>query len=213
MQVLTPTNWDRHWATMEHVSLLERLRIRSVWGGYRRLLAGIGLPPSPRILELGAGSGHASLHLVRHYGGQATMVERNPRALAFSRRLWREAGLLERATHQADDLFTFGDESPFDLVHSGGLIEHFQGAERRSVVETHVRHVARAGRIIVFVPVDTFRYRLFERLARAMGKWIYTDEVPWKHGEVDAAFRHHGFRVTRATAISKEIGYLLEREQ
>jgi cyclopropane fatty-acyl-phospholipid synthase-like methyltransferase len=139
------------------------------------------------------------------------MVERNPRALAFSRRLWREAGLLERATHQAADLFTFVDESPFDLVHSGGLIEHFHGAERRWVVETHVRHVARAGRIIVFVPVDTLRYRLFERLARAMGKWIYTDEVPWKHGEVDAAFRPHGFRVTRVTAISKEIGYLLER--
>ncbi len=206
-----PTDWDRHWELMAAGSWLEGLRFGALARGYSRLLEGVVLPSAPRILELGAGSGHGSLHLVQRHGGTATLVERNPRALAFSRRLWRDAGLLDCVHHEACDLFRFTSDQPFDLVHSGGLIEHFHGEQRREVIEAHARHVAPGGRILISVPVMTLRYRMFRAIAQAIGKWIYTDELPYEHGEVDAVFRALGFRVTRATAISKEVGYLLER--
>ena len=74
--LLLPTNWDDHWKTLRGSSLLEALRIRSIRRAYRRLLQGCGLPSAPRILELGAGSGNASLQLVRLFGGEASLPTR-----------------------------------------------------------------------------------------------------------------------------------------
>jgi cyclopropane fatty-acyl-phospholipid synthase-like methyltransferase len=209
---LVATNWDDHFATIGRRSnLVEAIRIRQVFAAYQRLLRGVDLPRAPRLLELGAGTGHASLRLVAAYGGRATLVERNRAALALSRRLWRERGLADRVTHVEGDLLAHDGAGAYDLVHSGGVVEHFHGPDQDRVVASHARAVAPGGLLAILVPVDTARYRAFRATLRAVGKWIYTDEVPWPVELAPALFAPHGFRLVSWTTCGHERGYLLRR--
>lgn len=206
------TNWDDHFATIgRRRNLVEAIRIRQVFAAYRRLLAGVALPASPRVLELGAGTGHASLRLVEAFGGHATLVERNRSARGLSRRLWSARGLLDRVEHVAGDLLDFDRGATFDLVHSGGVVEHFHGPDQARVVAAHARAVAPGGLLAILVPVDTVRYRAFRATLRAVGKWIYTDEVPWPVDLAPRLFAPHGFAPVAETTCGHERGYLLRR--
>lgn len=210
--MITATNWDDHFATIgRRHNLVEAIRIRQVFAAYRRLLAGVALPGGPRYLELGAGTGHASLRLVETFGGRATLVERNPSALALSRELWHRRGHADRVEHRAGDLLDF-DGGTFDLVHSGGVVEHFHGRDRARVVDAHARAVAAGGLLAILVPVDTWRYRSFRAALRVVGKWIYTDEVPWAVGLAPALFEPRGFTLLATTAVGHERGYLFRRD-
>jgi len=209
---LVATNWDDHFATIaRRRNLVEAVRIRQVFGAYRRLLRGVELPASPRVLELGAGTGHASLRLVDAFGGTATLVERNQRAIALSRGLWRERGLAGRVSHVEGDLLAFDGAGRFDLVHSGGVVEHFHGPDQARVVEAHAGAVAPGGLLAILVPVDTVGYRAFRATLRAVGKWIYTDEVPWPVDLAPRLFAPHGLRLIAETTCGHERGYLFRR--
>lgn len=209
---LVATNWDDHFATIGRRSnLVETIRIRQVFAAYRRLLDGVTLPRAPRIAELGAGTGHASLRLVETYGGSATLVERNHAANALSRALWTRRGKGDRVRYVEGDLLGFDGEGAYDLVHSGGVVEHFHGPDQARVVAAHARAVAPGGLLAILVPVDTLRYRAFRAALRSVGKWIYTDEVPWPLELAPRLFAPHGFRLIAQTPCGHEQGYLLER--
>ncbi|MBK9030979.1 MAG: class I SAM-dependent methyltransferase [Myxococcales bacterium] len=209
---LTATNWDDHFATIgRRHNLVESIRIRQVFGAYRRLLADVALPTAPRILELGAGTGHASLRLVETFGGHATLVERNRAALALSQRLWRARGHGADVTHVEGDLLAY-DGRGFDLVHSGGVVEHFHDGDLVRVVRAHAGAVAPGGLLAILVPVDTWRYRSFRAALRAVGKWIYTDEVPWAVDLAPRLFAPHGLTLIAATTCGHERGYLFRRQ-
>jgi SAM-dependent methyltransferase len=206
------TNWDDHFATIgRRANFVETIRIRQVFAAYQRLLRGVSLPAAPRIAELGAGTGHASLKLVQAHGGTATLVERNPLALRLSRARWRQAGLADRARYVEGDLLAFDGARGFDLVHSGGVVEHFHGPDQDRVVRAHADAVAPGGLLVILVPVDTRRYRAFRAALTAIGKWIYTDEVPWPLDLAPRLFAPHGFRLIASTPCGHEQGYLFER--
>ena len=63
----------------------------------------------------------------------------------------------------------------------------------------------------MLVPVDTWRYRSFRATLRALGKWIYTDEVPWPLELAPRLFAPHGLRLLAATDVGHERGYLFRR--
>jgi cyclopropane fatty-acyl-phospholipid synthase-like methyltransferase len=203
------TDWDHHFATIgRRRNLVEAIRIRQVFAAYRRVLHGVALPPAPRLLELGAGTGHASLRLVQAFGGTATLVERNPAALALSRRLWSDAALSDRVEHAEGDLLAYDGAARFDLVHSGGVVEHFHGDDQARVVDAHARAVAPGGLLVILVPVDTWRYRSFRAALRAVGKWIYTDEIPWTPDTAYRLFEPRGFRLLATTVVGHEMAFL-----
>lgn len=206
------TNWDDHWSTVSGTSLIEKWRIRSVWKGYERLLKRTSLPPDPQILELGAGSGHVSLRLIKKYGGSATLIEGNPRAIIFSKKLWDKAGLMNCVTHIEGSLLKTKLASRFDLAHSGGVIEHFHGRDKSSAIEAHIRPLKKSGYLILVIPVKSIRYSVFKAFLSLMGKWIYTDEIPWERDEAVKTLCPQGFRLVRQTRIGHETGYLLEKQ-
>jgi SAM-dependent methyltransferase len=208
---LVATNWDDHFATIaRRANLVESVRIRQVFAAYKRLLRDVTLR-SPRVLELGAGTGHASLRLVDAFGGRATLVERNDKAIALSRALWRERGLGAQVEHVRGDLLAFDGAGAFDLVHSGGVVEHFHGPDQARVVASHARAVAPGGLLAILVPVDTIQYRAFRGALRAIGKWIYTDEVPWPVELAPRLFAPHGLQLIAETTCGHERGYLFRR--
>lgn len=209
--MITATNWDDHFATIgRRRNLVESIRIRQVRAAYLRLLDGVRVPDDPRVLELGAGTGHASLELVAHLGGRATLVERNRVALALSRQIWQRRGLAGRVEHHEGDLLEFAGTG-FDLVHSGGVVEHFHGPDQDRVVDAHARAVAAGGLLAILVPVDTWRYRSFRATLRALGKWIYTDEVPWTLEQAPRLFGPRGFDLLATTDVGHERGYLFRK--
>jgi cyclopropane fatty-acyl-phospholipid synthase-like methyltransferase len=209
---LVATNWDDHFSTIaRRTNLVESVRIRQVFAAYRRLLRDVKLPRAPRVLELGAGTGHASLRLVAAYGGRATLVERNEKAIDLSRAMWLERGMGAQVEHAAGDLLDFDGAGRFDLVHSGGVVEHFHGVDQARVVDAHARAVAPGGLLAILVPVDTARYRAFRAALRAIGKWIYTDEVPWPVDLAPMLFGTRGFSLIAETSCGHERGYLFRR--
>jgi SAM-dependent methyltransferase len=80
------------------------------------------------LLDLGAGTGHNSVHLAR-WGAKCTLVEMNKDAQDVCRRIFeRYAGDGE---HEfiLSSLFEWDDERHFDIVHSRGVFSHTSNKE------------------------------------------------------------------------------------
>lgn len=92
------------------------------------------------------------------------------------------------------------------------MIEHFHGLDKLSVIEAHSRPLKKSGYLILIIPVKSIRYSIFKVFLSLMGKWIYTDEVPWERDEVVKEFNPRGFKLICKTRIGHETGYLLEKQ-
>jgi len=121
---------DRHWWF--------RGRREVIWALLRRA----GLPPSPRILDAGCGTGR-NLAEFAHLG-PAVGVDFSPEAVEFCRR----RGLAGVQVAPVEEL-PFEDGS-FDLIFATDVIEHLDD-DRRALAE--LRRVAAPGaRLVVTVP-------------------------------------------------------------
>ena len=125
---------DRHWWF--------RSRRRVVWALLRRAQ----LPPSPRILDAGCGTGRNLLE----FGslGEAEGVDFSGEAVEFCRRRG-----LERVQQAALEQLPFGD-GRFDVVIATDVIEHLDD-DRRALAELR-RVTAPGGRLVVTVPAYTW---------------------------------------------------------
>jgi len=90
----------------------------------RRALGLCGeLPPRPRVLDLGCGTGMQTLELARSTGGHVVAVDNHAPYLAELRRRAEAEGLSERIeTLEADLHGLEPTEAPYDLVWSEGAI-------------------------------------------------------------------------------------------
>jgi SAM-dependent methyltransferase len=121
---------DRHWW------------YRGRWAVVEALLSRTELPPAPRILDAGCGTGGNLQKFARL--GTATGVELSSEGIAFC----RERGL-ERVHQAGLESLPFEDGS-FDLVASTDVIEHV-GAEQEALRELH-RVAAPNGTLLLTVP-------------------------------------------------------------
>ena len=121
---------DRHWWF--------RSRRRVVWALLRRA----GLPPSPRVLDAGCGTGRNLLEFGRL--GDAEGVDFSQDAVEFCRRRG-----IERVHQASLEQLPF-DDGRFDLVIATDVIEHLDD-DRRALAELR-RVTATGGRLLVTVP-------------------------------------------------------------
>jgi SAM-dependent methyltransferase len=121
---------DRHWW------------YRGRWAVVEALLSRVRLPPQPRILDAGCGTGGN----LQKFGriGIATGVEPSPEAVGFC----RERGL-ERVHQAGLESLPFEDAS-FDLVAATDVIEHV--AAERQALEELLRVAAPGGILLLTVP-------------------------------------------------------------
>jgi ubiquinone/menaquinone biosynthesis C-methylase UbiE len=132
---------------------------------------------SCKLLEIGAGASRSSLLLSRG-GATPFFLDTSISALNISQDLafFHNIG----AHHIQGDAFTlpFKDDS-FDVVWSGGLLEHFHKKEQQQLIKEHIRVTNKGGKAIIIVPHRNAQiYNLSRQIAQKLGTWPYGPEEP-----------------------------------
>jgi SAM-dependent methyltransferase len=112
---------------------------------------------SPRILELGAGTGFLTRWLISRYKGSGVLVDSSK--AAYEEFLTKKDPFVRQVNYINQDIFTLNLEESFDLVCSFGLIEHFK--DKKAVIDVHKKFIAPGGWVLILVPLDTPQTRLF----------------------------------------------------
>jgi SAM-dependent methyltransferase len=150
------------------------------------------LPPNPRILELGAGSGAAAvrLSLLGDYVGVEPDEESNRTARS---RLPSDATLFTTI----DDV----DDYDFDLVCSFEVLEHLE--DDQGELQRWVKHVKPGGMVVVSVPAHAHRFAEWDERVGHFRRYDPADLVKLlkSAGLVNVTVQTYGF----------PISYLLER--
>ena len=130
-----------------------------------------------RILEEGSGTGLVSLELAER-GAMVFLLDKSPEALAFSKRSFAQAGFHHLGS-QASILDLPFAEGAFDIVWSGGVIEHFSKDEQVRIMKEMLRVIRPDGRAIVIAPSAEARiYGKAKAYADSRKAWQPGYEVP-----------------------------------
>jgi SAM-dependent methyltransferase len=136
------------------------------------VLLRVHLPPmkGARVLEVGSAPGDMLVEFSRRMGVVPFGVEYAEEGVAVNRRLFKAHGLNpDNVIHS--DLFEADFQSryrgAFDLVYSGGFIEHF--SDPSDVVEKHLNLLADGGYLIIMIPnLRGLNYALTSLFARRL---------------------------------------------
>ncbi|MDD5417930.1 MAG: class I SAM-dependent methyltransferase [Candidatus Nanoarchaeia archaeon] len=166
------TDWDKY---IYLKSKTLDVFYQSVIKAYFKLMSNIK-EPIKSILELGAGSGKITHELAKKYNiKEITLVDSNKKAIETCKKVFAGRDNV-KIIHR--DLFDTNYDLGYDLVHSQGLIEHFDSEKQQELVNIHSNLTRKGGYVIIFVPTPTKMYNASRKIAEKTGKWIFTDEVP-----------------------------------
>jgi|GEM_PF-727997 len=101
-----------------------------------------------RLLELGSARGFTLTYLHKEYGYRVYGVDSSEEGIAVAREHCRRNDV--PAELHCGDLFEVELPGPFDVVYSGGLVEHFSDLDR--VVRRHVELLRPGGTLVIGVP-------------------------------------------------------------
>jgi SAM-dependent methyltransferase len=169
------------------------------------------LPPAGRAIEIGAGSGRL---LVR------TGLERPYRLIALDYAAYAMRAVRENARRAKRDVdLALGDaralpfaDASFDVVLSGGLLEHFR--DPRPLLAETARVLASGGRVVVDVPQTFHLYTVMKQALIAMNRWFAGWETQFTPGELERLIRETGLSVRRTYGewMVPGLGYRIVRE-
>ena len=144
------------------------------------------LPPSPRILDVGAGSGCLAITLALEIpGSRAVTTDLSPGALAVAAKNARRLGVAERVSLVRTDLTDGLDLSRFDLAVSNPPY-----VDRSEIPEMSIEVCNFEPQLALFPPGsgDSILARLFARCAELRPGVALIVEIG--RGQLDAARRH-----------------------
>jgi cyclopropane fatty-acyl-phospholipid synthase-like methyltransferase len=195
--IIIKTDWNKY---SFKDSFINNLFLKSVWNGYKKLLYNSNLKNDIKILELGSGTGHNSYNLTKEFkASKVTLVDSNKNALAASKKRFKKYNV-ELIN---DDVMKLEKKGKYDLVHSQGLIEHFQGSNLNKIIRIHANYVKKGGYLLLFYPTPTITYKAIRKVAELLKLWIFSDEVPLKSEYVKNLVEKKGFKLVNSTRILK----------
>jgi SAM-dependent methyltransferase len=133
------------------------------------------------VLEAGCGSGHVTARLAA-LDYPVTLLDRSAEALRVATECLAAVGETGR-TLQADFAEAYGDRpvehASFDLVWSGGVLEHFPEAGQVAWLRACGRACRPGGVVVQFIPYAGCKtYWLARAFHEAQRSWPYGDERP-----------------------------------
>lgn len=194
-----PTDWDRY---VHHPRGLTANLVffQPMARAYERLLGYASFSQPISLLELGCGTGTMSLKIAQQVPTRrVALVDSNNAMLDIARRTFDESGLPAEVKLLNTDVMSQPGQEQYDLVHSGGLIEHFSDADRQRLLQIHAQHTKPGGYCIIFVPIPSRSYRLVRSVRENLGVWMYTDEVPLPAAQVAREVEAAGLTVIATT--------------
>jgi len=171
------SGWDTWWAVkFPRYRYIYEFWYHFLWKAYRRLLNEIPSGKVRRVLEIGCGRGEMSFRMAREYGCKVVLLDKSSNALALARERFRGASI--EVDYIQGDVFDLGIKEQFDLVHSEGLLEHFEGSDMEFLLRLHAEATVPGGYVLTFAPFDSIFYKLSSWFLRATGNWCFGYEVP-----------------------------------
>jgi len=185
--------WDQNWLNDQEniVTLAESLRKQPLSHPFiRHIIWKYPDLSKLRVCEVGSGMGRSSLALALQ-GAKVVLLDISEVALDRAARLATALGLA--VTCRQEDIFNLpaGLKGQFDVAASFGLIEHFDGEQRRESIAKHTWLVRSGGIIGIHVPnaLCPF-YRLWKFIAEKMGWWSVGFEKPYTRTELRSLCVH-----------------------
>ena len=102
------------------------------------------------ILEVGSGSGQTSAYLATH-GGIIHLVDISSKSLNFSKKYFDSLKLPVNIYNQNAFNMKFPNKS-FDYVWNGGVLEHYNDAEKVELIKKMWKLVKPGGKILITTP-------------------------------------------------------------
>jgi ubiquinone/menaquinone biosynthesis C-methylase UbiE len=165
-------DWTRHWEENYKDYLGGSWNWR-ITRAYKKLLKRVDLK-NPKVLELGSGTGINSLTIAKGLNAtEITLVDNNKKAFEISRKVFEKSDI--QVKFLCKNILNLNLSQRFDIVHSEGLIEHFNGKDRMLVFKKHRDFCRTGGFIIIFVPYKSFQYSFFKFVYRKHYKRVWEE--------------------------------------
>jgi len=211
--------WEKLWNN-EHFDLFYLLSIFFPagpwdffwrWGRYKLFLKAANLC-EPDVIELGCGPGIMSLKIKKTHGGSLTLVDQAKSALIKANYMSKK---ILKAKEQKDiyylnkDFFKMDNYKKYDLVHSQGLIEHF---ELDKIIKRHADFVKKGGYVLIIAPRDSLMYRFMRKIIEKLyDGWPFGFEVPVNSEKVRKVIEENGLTVIKEKKFTFCYGCLARR--
>jgi ubiquinone/menaquinone biosynthesis C-methylase UbiE len=149
--------WDKFWKDKIFSGKFSELEYWFQVKVYRRMhnyfLSILGDLSGKKILEVGCGSGYASL-LLSEAGAFCTLMDSSEGALKYSENLLQKIGVNKNKINYvlgSAEKIPFKDNS-FDIVHNCGVLEHYNDEQIKRILFEMKRVTKRGGQVIVVLP-------------------------------------------------------------
>lgn len=194
-------HWDNLWRLDSKVSIIRnfinKLGEEACWKIYDKLLNKTNLRKlkKVKIIELGSGSGAITRKiLIKYPNSGAILIDYSTEALEYSKKN-TEIELINRIKFINADVINYNSNNKYDLVHSGGLIEHFSGDLQDKIIQKHLDLCAENGFIIIMVPAPVFWYKIMRLIFETTGRWPKHFEKPLSLIELKELCYKNGIQV------------------
>ena len=210
-----PTDWNKYHNNRPTNPLVRWFFLDVMVKAYKQLLKRASFSCQPSILELGSGTGYVTKELSLFLKSKkVTLVDANQGMLRISKKTFENIPV--NVKYIKSDIFALDIKEKFDLVHSGGVIEHFNPKQQYELVKLHADLLVMGGYCIIFVPTPTFSYSILRKFAEIMHLWKYTDEIPMTESELIEIVKKVGLKVLATNYFWKnywlsEVGVIAQK--
>jgi cyclopropane fatty-acyl-phospholipid synthase-like methyltransferase len=209
----TPTDWNNYKDNPDSF-LSKHFHHNYILKAYSDLLKNIDFENPIEILEFGSGTVSIDKWICQRYKvKKVTLIDFNKRMLNIGKN--NLSKILCETEFINIDFFNFEPDKQYDIVHSQGVIEHFEPEKRYELLKRHCDATKTGGYCIIYSPTPSKPYLFFRKIYELSGIWIFSDEVPLESKIIVEEMKSLGFTAIKSNVFWKyfltEIGIIFNR--